>query len=66
MSRHKASEKSDPNKLYSANIVKFSDDPLLGALVLDTEQGVIDMGINRLGAEQLHKVLEEFLSKPCQ
>lgn len=54
--------KDEPNKLYAADIVKFSDDPLVGALVLNTEKGVIDMGINRLSAETLLKALRDFLA----
>lgn len=56
-------KKQSPNKLLSSDIVKFSDDPPLGALVLETDEGVIDMAINRLGAEMLYEQLADFLGR---
>lgn len=53
--------KKEPNRLMQSDIVKFSDDPLLGALVLQTANGTIDMAINRLGAAELRDELNLFL-----
>jgi hypothetical protein len=55
-------KKKSPNKLLSSDIVTFSDDPLLGSMVLETDEGVIDMAINRLGAEMLYRRLADFLA----
>jgi hypothetical protein len=62
----KSKTKDSPNKLLHSDIVKFSVVPILGALVMETEEGTIDMAINRTVAEQLLAELEQFLNGETQ
>lgn len=52
-----------PNKLQGSTIMKLHDDPLLGRLIINSDQAVLDMAINRAGAEELLEALTEFLGK---
>lgn len=52
-----------PNKLQGSTIMKFSDDPLLGRLIINSDQAILDMAINRAVAEELLDTLLEFLGK---
>lgn len=52
----------DPNRLHESAIETFSRNPLVGVLVMRTDQGPIDLAINRNAAKLLVIELQEFLN----
>lgn len=53
----------EPNKLLASEINRLSDDPLVGILRFDTDEGEIEIAINRIGAEDLARRLADFLMR---
>lgn len=53
---------SEPNKLLGVHIHRLHKDPLLGVLDLETDEGMIDVAINRTVAELLVEQLRGFLA----
>jgi len=53
----------EPNKLLGSEIDRLSDDPLIGVLRLDTDEGEIEVVVNRAGAEELARQLADFLMR---
>lgn len=51
----------NPNRLLDAQAVMLHKEPLLGALVMSTDEGAIDVAINRNVAEMLLTEIEAFL-----
>jgi hypothetical protein len=52
----------DPNRLHESAVETLSKSPLVGVLVMRTDQGPIDLAINRNAAKLLLIELQEFLS----
>jgi hypothetical protein len=51
-----------PNKLLDVAVGQLYSDPLLGVLVLRSDEGVIDLAINAAIAEELVKAVQQFLA----
>lgn len=62
MSR-KAKTLPNVNKLLDSEYVAISTDPLVGMLMLDTDEGPIEIAINKDKAEFLLSALFEFLAE---
>lgn len=53
------------NRLLCSEIVKLNNEPLLGAMVMQTVEGDLMLAINKKTVEQLQDELEQFLlAKP--
>ncbi|MEP7452705.1 hypothetical protein [Phyllobacterium sp. SB3] len=52
---------AEPNKLHSTTFIKIHKQPLLGALLLETDKGPIILAVNRTVAEELLSEIERFL-----
>jgi hypothetical protein len=55
-------EKHTPNKLLQSGYMLLSKEPLVGVVVLETEKGIIDFGVNRAVAEELRQALDDLLA----
>jgi hypothetical protein len=53
--------KSGFTKLLAADTTLLSAEPLIGLLELDTDNGTIELAMNRIMAERLHFAIVEFL-----
>jgi hypothetical protein len=53
---------SEPNKLLGVHIHHLHKDPLLGLMDLETDEGMIEVAINRAIAELLIEQLQGFLA----
>lgn len=53
--------KRDPNRLLESGYMLLSSEPLVGVIVLDTDRGMIDFGVNREVATELRDNLNRFL-----
>lgn len=56
----------EPNKLQGSTILLLSASPLLGALILETDEGPVHMAVNRAVAEMLLEDLREFLKQEAE
>lgn len=52
---------AEPNKLQESFIHLLHKKPLLGVLLLETDNGKIDLAINEAGARELLGQLQKFL-----
>jgi hypothetical protein len=50
-----------PNRVLMGEMHPLSDDPLVGLLTLETDDGTIELAINRSVAETLKDLMEQFL-----
>ncbi|MEP7455697.1 hypothetical protein [Phyllobacterium sp. SB3] len=56
---------SSLNRLLCSEIVKLNDDPLLGAMMMQTVEGNLILAVNKKTVEQLQNELTQFLlAKP--
>jgi hypothetical protein len=53
--------KDSPDRLFRSSIIRFTSNPPLGALVLQTDEGTIAMAIDESAARQLQEALDLFL-----
>ena len=54
-------KKDDPNRLLQSGYMLLSDDPLVGVIVMETDEGVSNIAVNRAVAEELQENLQRFL-----
>jgi hypothetical protein len=59
----KANKPPTLNKLLDSEYVALSTEPLVGMLLLDTDQGPVELAINKDKAEFLLSALFEFLGE---
>lgn len=52
----------EPNRLLESEATALSAEPLIGMLLLTTDQGSVNLAINEAVATQLIEELETFLS----
>lgn len=52
-----------PARLHHSDVTTISDDPLIGLLNLETDDGTIELAINQVVAEELIERLKVFLSE---
>lgn len=52
---------SDPNKLLETTVYSLSEKPLIGILLIETDEGMIDLAVNKTGAEQAIAELQKFV-----
>lgn len=53
---------TDFNRLRESSVAQLAPVPLLGILVLNTDDGLIDMAINKATAEELRSALDRFIA----
>ncbi|CAN7687291.1 hypothetical protein LJR030_003152 [Rhizobium sp. LjRoot30] len=57
---------TDFNRLKESSVAQLAPVPLLGILVLNTDDGLIDMAINKATAEELRTALDRFIAGRAQ
>jgi hypothetical protein len=53
--------KISPNRVLGCEIIVISEDPRVGIITMETDDGVIELAVNRGVAEELHELLTDFM-----
>lgn len=54
-------KENKPNRLLQSGYMVLSTEPLVGVIVMETDEGVLDVAVNRSVAEELLENVQMFL-----